>query len=92
MRLAVSCQKYGIINWPMNQSVDMIERRLFLSLHTIDIIHASELVVLLLCTWEVMAQISVFVPVFSPFNMQILGWCLKLGHTCFCPHLFNHAW
>jgi hypothetical protein len=51
----------------MNQSVDMSERRLFLSFRTIDIIHASELIVLLLCTWEVMGQISVFVPVFSPF-------------------------
>jgi hypothetical protein len=57
----------------MNQSVDMSERRLFLSLRTIDIIHVSEIVVLLHCTWEVMAQISVFVPVFCLFIVQILG-------------------
>jgi len=72
VKLTASCQKYGIINWHMNQSVDMSERRLFLSLCYIDIIYASELVVLLLCTWEVMGQISVFVPVFSPF-MPVLG-------------------
>ena len=72
MKLTASCQKYDIINWHMNQSVDICERRLFLSLHTMDIIHAIELVVLLLCTWEVMGQVSVYVPVFSSF-MQILG-------------------
>jgi len=43
-----------------------------LSLRTVDIIHASGLVVLLLRTWEVMGQMSVFVPMFSSF-MQILG-------------------
>jgi len=60
-----------IINWHMNRSVDISERRLFLSLHTMDIVHAIELVVLLLRTWEVMGEVSVFVPVSS--FMQILG-------------------
>jgi len=72
VKLTASCQKYDVINWHMNQSVDISDTRLFLSLHTMNIICAIELVVLLLRTWEVMGQVSVFVPVFSSF-MQILG-------------------
>ena len=88
VKLTASCQKYDVINWHMNQSVDISDTRLFLSLHTMNIICAIELVVLLLRTWEVMGQVSVFVPVFSSF-MQILGQCFKPGHKCYCPQPFN---